>query len=198
MARLTKIPLLVLCLMLGHEAGAQKYFKEAIPFNNKARFTTADSIHIIAEHTDKRYKEPLRLQVFYYWYIKDTIVQAQGTYHGKLLHGRYQEFYPNHQPKVEGSFFMGRKTGLWKYWDQHGRLRKASHWRNSKEHGRYAIYNEDGEVIQKGRMRKGKLRDTNFLLEAISKLKHRKIHSDKNDTDKEPKEDNNKGLQNGG
>lgn len=182
---LTKVPLLLLCLLAGFEAHAQKYFKDAIPFNNTVRFTTADSTYIIAEHTDKKYKEPLSNRTAYYWYAKDTIIQAQGTYYGKLLHGTYREFYPNRQPKVEGSFYMGKKTGVWKHWDQQGRLRKTSRWRNSREEGRFAIYNEHGELVQKGRMRKGKIREGNTLLKAVAKLKHREVHSDEDDANKE-------------
>lgn len=42
----------------------------------------------------------------------------------RKFHGRYEEFYPSGQIRVEGSYRKGRKTGTWNYFDPEGNLIK--------------------------------------------------------------------------
>src|SRR5690606_28709475 len=78
------------------DAFAQRYLKGIIPYQNHISFTTSDDTHIRAEITSQPVSEnDLSNQTWYFWYHKDTIIQAQGAYNGKLLHGEYKEFFSN-------------------------------------------------------------------------------------------------------
>src|SRR5690606_18099757 len=88
--------------------------------------------------------------LLYSWYSNDSIRHTQGAYRGRLLHGRYAEWYPNRQLKVTGSYHRGLKNGRWQYHDANGTLRKVSHWLYGRETGRFALYSPQGKRVQKG------------------------------------------------
>src|ERR1044071_2693369 len=56
----------------------------------------------------------------YHWYSKNTIQHTCGGYSGKLLHGTYESFYPNHNLLSKGQFSKGLKEGLWISWFANG------------------------------------------------------------------------------
>ncbi len=64
----------------------------------------------------------------YYWLDKDSIIQTYSNFSGKLLHGPYEEFYPNDQLYIKGQFKNGLKTGKWYYWDKGGVLKRTEEW----------------------------------------------------------------------
>lgn len=47
----------------------------------------------------------------------------------RKFHGRYEEFYPSGQLRVEGSYRKGRKSGAWSYYDKEGNLIKKQKFR---------------------------------------------------------------------
>jgi len=152
--------LIVICIGFIHSpsATAQRYLKNVIPYQNHISLTTSNDTHIRAEITSQPSPDTyISNKIWYYWYYKDTIIQAQSTYHGKLLHGDYREFFSNWKPKVMGKFYYGKKVGEWKFWDDSGIIRKTSHWNNGQKTGLFRLYNEKGILIQKGKMRDGKL-----------------------------------------
>lgn len=182
-------------LLHSSDVFAQRYLKNIIPYQNHISFTTSNNTHIRAEITAKDAKEDyLSNQTWYFWYHKDTIIQAQGAHNGKLLHGEYKEFFSNWKPKVEGSFHYGKKVGEWKFWDDNGYLRKIGRWRGGHETGRFRLYNDKGTLVQKGKMKKGKVDEKDHrlsklfdkitalfqksLFKSASQLEERQIHGD--------------------
>jgi len=175
------------------DALAQRYLKNIIPDQNRISFTTSDDTHVRAEITSQSAPEDyLSNQTWYFWYHKDTIIQAQGAYNGKLLHGEYKEFFSNWKPKVDGTFRYGKKVGEWKFWDDNGYLRKIGHWRGGHETGRFRLYNDKGALVQKGKMKKGEVDEKDHrlskflnkitalfqkpLFKSASQLEERQIH----------------------
>src|SRR5690606_861164 len=154
------IRFLVLCSLIFNIGGtkAQPTMENTVPFHSKVTFTTTNFNHIRVNTLKKNYnKQHLDPLIWYYWYHKDTINRSQGTYSGKLLNGPYEEYFENWSPKTLGNFEHGMKTGVWKQWDHTGRLRKVSNWVKSKETGLFILFNEEGEILQKGKMKDGRL-----------------------------------------
>ncbi|HYC29798.1 MAG TPA: hypothetical protein VEB42_13290 [Chitinophagaceae bacterium] len=69
----------------------------------------------------------------YTWYTQDTILITQGSFGGKLLHGSFKKFYPNHNLNEEGKYNYGQKDGAWKYWDPDGKLVEVITWKKGKK-----------------------------------------------------------------
>jgi len=86
----------------------------------------------------------------YYWYSGNQVNVTQGSYSGKLLNGPYREFFLNKNLKTEGSFELGRKTGVWKTWNEKGMLCDIVAWKNGIKNGRYILYGADGKMIESG------------------------------------------------
>ncbi len=100
--------------------------------------------------TNKIYVESDRL---YYWFSTNLIKSTQGGYSGKLLNGRYQEFFLNKNLKELGAFRAGLKTGKWKSWDDAGKLKEEYYWDSGKRNGTYAKYDSLGRQREKGKYR---------------------------------------------
>nr|WP_068893384.1 hypothetical protein [Pedobacter panaciterrae] len=100
--------------------------------------------------TNKIYVESDRL---YYWFSTNLIKSTQGGYSGKLLNGRYQEFFLNKSMKEWGAFSAGLKTGKWKSWDEAGKLKEEYYWDSGKKNGIYSKYDSVGKVAEKGKYR---------------------------------------------
>ncbi len=95
--------------------------------------------------TEPKKQRKVRNDLRYYWYQEKHIVNTQGGYEGKLLHGYYIEFYANGQLKIKGQFRFGVQQGEWKYWDAEGNLQRVEHWRNNQLNGKTYLY-EKGEI----------------------------------------------------
>ncbi|WP_448105153.1 toxin-antitoxin system YwqK family antitoxin [Pedobacter panaciterrae] len=100
--------------------------------------------------THKIYVESDRL---YYWFSTNLIKSTQGGYSGKLLNGRYQEFFLNKSLKEWGAFSAGLKTGKWKSWDEAGKLKEEYYWDSGKRNGTYSKYDLLGRLAEKGKYR---------------------------------------------
>lgn len=150
--------ILCLCLLQLMQLSAQPTLENTLPSRPKVILTTASSTHIRASVLTRPYpKNLLKPAVWYHWLYKDSILRSQGSYSGKLLDGPFEEFFSNRSPKTSGSFAQGIKVGQWKYWDHKGTLRKISHWSLSQETGTFILFNEEGQKVQQGRMKDGKL-----------------------------------------
>src|SRR4051812_435661 len=79
---------------------------------NKVRIT-APGKTIVAELSTKNENAP-RTDRSYYWYGSNAVHITQGGYSGKLLHGKYQEYYPDKSLREQGEFQKGLKEGTWK------------------------------------------------------------------------------------
>lgn len=94
----------------------------------------------ISMDTDKRY----------YWFSTNQINSTQGGYSGKLLNGSYQEFYMNKQLKETGYLEKGLKSGIWKSWDEAGKLKDDYTWKSGSRNGIYHKFDSTGKVMETG------------------------------------------------
>ncbi len=93
---------------------------------------------------------------FYCWVKANIVHTTQGGYEGRLLHGKYSEFYSDNQIKQKGEFKNGMRTGEWKSWYPDGKLKEITHWKNGRLSGGLIRYAESGEIDLKGNFSKGK------------------------------------------
>ncbi|MFC3197343.1 toxin-antitoxin system YwqK family antitoxin [Parapedobacter deserti] len=134
---------------------AQRYLENAIPYRNSALLRTDGGITEV-NFTKKEYLGRAEPGIIYYSFYRDSIYRTQGGYHGRPLHGRYVERYPDRSLKVLGNYVYGLRNGKWQHWDNGGVLRKVSRWKEGKETGRFAIYDTTGRLRQKGFLLDGK------------------------------------------
>jgi len=96
---------------------------------DKVRLTEPDKV-VQAELTPVASKPHLKKTLFYAWYSADVIHSTQGGYSGRLLNGKYNEFYLNKNLKEQGLYKNGLKTGPWKSWKEDGSLAAQVTWKN--------------------------------------------------------------------
>lgn len=148
------IGIYLLCFSL--PSYGQKELLEALPYKNKATIRHADGSFQVAELNVKEKVEQADPKKTYAWYLRDSIRYTQGAFKGRVLHGAYQELYPDKSLKVLGAYYKGLKTGEWRYMDPNGTLRRLSTWYLGEENGKYALYDEQGQLKEKGRLFKGR------------------------------------------
>ena len=71
-------------------------------------------------------KIKIDLNTTYYWFYINKISSTQGGFDGRLLHGDYICFYPNHALKEKGIFKNGQKSGQWIGWYNTGKIKEVS------------------------------------------------------------------------
>ena len=96
---------------------------------DKVRIIAGEKI-IVAEIIPVSSEPRIKTACFYYWYSGNAIHSSQGGYSGRLLNGRYNEYYLNNNLKEQGNFNKGLKDGLWKSWNESGALSQVSNWKN--------------------------------------------------------------------
>ncbi|CAN5280424.1 hypothetical protein BH09BAC6_BH09BAC6_10840 [soil metagenome] len=72
----------------------------------------------------------IKSNLYYFWYSANKIHSTQGGYSGKLLNGRYIEYFLNKNLKEQGTFKKGLKEGIWKSWNEDGMLRQVIMWKS--------------------------------------------------------------------
>lgn len=116
--------------------------------------TSKIKINIVKEPGQKtQYNNTVR----YYWYENNEVFSTYGGAGGKLLHGMYTSYYHDKNLMNKGNMYLGRKTGVWKYWHKNGNLEKTENYRNGLLHGTVAIYKEDGTLQKKKNYKNGTL-----------------------------------------
>lgn len=98
----------------------------------------------------------------YLWYRPYKIMETQGGYDGKLIHGKYAAFYLNDQLKESGEIKYGLREGEWKYWYADGSIREIIEWRKGLKNGTYILFNDFGNVMARGKFKNNKLHG-NFI-----------------------------------
>lgn len=98
-----------------------------IPINN------IDGSKVTIEVSKKTKKIKAKQNRIYHWMKAKKVMETQGGYSGKLLHGEYLEFYKNHQLKAKGTFKNGLKKGIWTYWDKVGKITTIEKWRKGEQ-----------------------------------------------------------------
>ncbi|WP_158829365.1 toxin-antitoxin system YwqK family antitoxin [Mucilaginibacter lacusdianchii] len=122
---------------------------------NKVRIT-APGKTIVAELSTKDESEP-QTDRSYYWYGSNAVHITQGGYSGKLLHGSYQEFYPDKSLREQGEFKKGLKEGTWKTWQESGALEELTTWHYGQKEGDFVLYDAAGKPQKTGHYENGLL-----------------------------------------
>jgi hypothetical protein len=117
--------LTVIFLLIAGAVFAQKIPETAI---YRVRIYESDKT-ILAEITPVKSPPRAKAGLDYYWYGANIIHATPGGYSGKLLNGRYTEFYPDKSLKAQGAFKKGLKTGVWKTWNADGALGQVTNWK---------------------------------------------------------------------
>jgi hypothetical protein len=94
----------------------------------------------------------------YYWYSNNSIISADGSFSGRLLHGTYTSYYPDHNLLQQGEFEHGLKKGLWTKWYDGGIVKERAHFSNGLLDGVYELYDAAGLLVARIHYRNG-LRD---------------------------------------
>lgn len=93
----------------------------------------------------------------YTWYENNQLHSTMGGYAGKLLNGQFTQYFPNRSLSAQGLYVKGLKQGVWRNWYTNGNLQRESQWLANIEEGPFIRYNEQGDWIQRGYLKEGKL-----------------------------------------
>jgi len=93
--------------------------------------------------------------VSYYWYSNNKLNVTQGGYSGRLLNGKYSEFYHTIGLRSQGIFGFGLKTGRWDKWSLAGLLIEQANFKGGILHGDFLSYDTTGKLTEWGRYRRG-------------------------------------------
>lgn len=104
--------------------------------------TFSERAHIFT--TEKKIKA--RPNLIYFWYYSNKILQTQGGYDGKLLHGEYTCFYLNNNLKEKGDFKKGLKNGTWISWFENGKVEAVRNWKAGQLEGKSQSYDLNGNM----------------------------------------------------
>ena len=150
-------------------------FSKAIPETREIVLNSADTIKKIRIFIANP-KIKIKSNKFYAWYQKHVVLHTQGAWSGKLLQGKYESFYPNHNLLEQGSYEKGWKVGNWKTWYADGALKEQVIWKKGLRHGTFEAFDLNGQFKEKGRYKNGRLhgRFLNFLNGEATKVKYRK------------------------
>ncbi|HCX99762.1 MAG TPA: hypothetical protein DG754_06440 [Bacteroidales bacterium] len=95
--------------------------------------------------------------LIYYWTKFGKVNTTKGHYGGRLLQDEYIEMVGNLIIK-SGFFKEGLKAGKWKTWEGKN-LRCIYNWKNGVLDGDYTLFDEQGNIIEKGSYRNGMKKD---------------------------------------
>jgi antitoxin component YwqK of YwqJK toxin-antitoxin module len=93
----------------------------------------------------------------YAWYQKQVILETRGSWAGKLLHGRYETFYPNHNLLEQGEYRNGYKVGEWSKWYPNGEIAERINWKNGLADGCFERYDNNGDLVEQGKYKQGEI-----------------------------------------
>jgi hypothetical protein len=153
---------------------AQK-FSTTLPETREVVLNAADTIKKIRIFIANP-KVKIEGSKFYAWYQKQIVLHTQGAWSGKLLQGKYESFYPNHNLLEQGIYEKGWKVGLWKQWYANGTLKEQVVWKKGLKHGVFEAFDVSGQLVEKGTYRNGFLQGhfSTFENGAETKVKYRK------------------------
>lgn len=95
-------------------------------------------------------KPKLKSDRLYYWFSGNVIHTTQGGFSGKLLNGKYDEYFPSKNLKEQGKFLKGLKNGVWRTWDENGTLNQEVMWKDGMKDGPFSLYDDKGIIKQSG------------------------------------------------
>lgn len=92
----------------------------------------------------------------YYWFKGGEIHNSESGISGHLLNDSFEKFYLNNQLAEKGMFNKGLKVGYWKTWHPNGVIKSTQYWDTGRKNGAYHLYDQKGELIEKGYYRRNK------------------------------------------
>lgn len=144
--------LLMVSLSIGQ---AQQYDKRFHIARDKVIVNLTESV-VYASILPVKSKFQPRDDRYYHWFAVNDIKRTRGGYDGKLLHGVCKEFFLNKNLKQVGKYRKGIKTGRWKEWYYNGEYKDITSYKKGLK-SKYTLYNEQGNITEKGNYKKGKL-----------------------------------------
>ncbi len=110
----------------------------------------------------------------YFWYRSNEVLQTQGSFDGRLLHGEYAEFFRNKNLKVKGVFIKGLREGEWRTWYPDGQLKEIKHFKAGRLHGSFEQFDEQGRTQLLSHYKNGLLHGTTRSFQGGKLLKESK------------------------
>lgn len=86
----------------------------------------------------------------YYYYIRNSIESAQGSYVGKPLDGTFVAVNAANKLMERGMFKSGMKEGKWITWYENGNIRSVTSWHDGVRSGKFWLYSDSGKLRQEG------------------------------------------------
>lgn len=124
---------------------------QKIPSNGFDKIRIADGDKVIqAELKDVESDPDITNDRFYYWASGNSIHATQGGFSGRLLNGKYSEYYPSKSLKQQGLFKKGLKDGIWKLWNDNGKLVELYTWDSGIKSGKFSLFDDQGNLKQSG------------------------------------------------
>lgn len=102
-------------------------------------------IKLTAYNGDKQVK--VKDNCLYYWYANNQVHCNKAGYSGKLLDGTYSVFDRAQKLIAAGTYKMGRKDGVWKYWYTNGQLKTVEEWSNGSIENK-KLFSSAGDLQQ--------------------------------------------------
>src|SRR5688572_18756418 len=99
----------------------------------------------------------------------DGSIREQGFYQYGRKHGIWLEKEPGQGKSVSGEYFNHRKEGLWTQLDTNGMIESVHTWKDGKLHGKFMLYDGDGEKVNEGLYRNDTLLAELFKIPKVSK-----------------------------
>ncbi len=122
----------------------------------KINLTAGDSV-VKTQTSSNFQKKKILSGSPYYWYGAGRINVNQGSYSGKVLHGKYEVFDKNNRLVRQGNFDYGLKQGTWTTWFINGIKKEETSYNDGLLTGERVVYSPEGKLISKERFHKGLL-----------------------------------------
>lgn len=129
------------------------------------------------------------LDLLYFSYYRDTILNNQGGHTGRLLHGDYQEIDLDGKLRKQGTYQAGLQEGNWKEWNTTGTLRSIYHYQTGRREGSFQEFDAKGDLTRDGRYKHnlldGKIKSyTNGELTATERFRQGVLISEEEEVEK--------------
>jgi len=86
----------------------------------------------------------------YFWYKSGEIHQSVSGSGGLLLHSEFKKHYRSNQLAETGTFNYGLKHGIWKKWNENGKIKLIEEWKKGQRNGIYIGFDSIGNRLYKG------------------------------------------------
>ncbi len=93
---------------------------------------------------------------FFFYNDNNETKQAEVIYKDDVIQGVYQEFYQNGAQKATLNYEDGKLDGDAEFYYPSGRIKIKGQYKNNEKKGKWLFYSENGEIINKEKMKKNK------------------------------------------